>query len=242
MWKTKLRRCIYTSPSGFKVYQNLVYRWLTFGSSAIQTLINRLYPHKPALSYLPALTLMARHYPGATCVLGLGGAGIAFLLDPMPLTIIEKNEEVIDIAKRFFGIEALKGLRVIQDHAKIYMQHTAECYTHLIVDLYDAHHFPKDCADEEFFSLCKKRLSEEGILAVNLANRKEQEIIFQFIKNQFPHTLVIPVKKSANLVILASKSDSKESFLNKINTTRELKKIMWVNYWGCVGEYKKLCS
>ena len=113
MWQTKMGKCIYTSPSGYKVYQNLFYRWLTLGSDALQTVINRRTPQKPVLYYLPALTLMTRKYPGLTCLLGLGGAGLALMLNKTSLVAVDNSEEVIEIAKKFFMIEHLKNLTII---------------------------------------------------------------------------------------------------------------------------------
>lgn len=105
MWKTKFGKCIYISPSGYKVYQNLLYRWLTLGSEAWQTVINRYIPRRPGLHYLQMLTLMARKYPNDCCLLGLGGAGIAHLLGAQKtirsIVAVESSEEVIQIAKKF---------------------------------------------------------------------------------------------------------------------------------------------
>ncbi|KTD00381.1 hypothetical protein OQJ19_15900 [Fluoribacter gormanii] len=239
MWKTKLGTCIYTSPSGYKVYQNACYRWLKLGSNALQTVINRHNPHKPGLYYLPALTLMARKYLGPTCMLGLGGAGVALMLKDIPLIAVDNSEEVIEIAKRFFIIDRLKNLTIIHENAMDYVQKCELHFSHLIVDLYNANHFPPECANAQFFASCKKIITEDGVLAVNLANIKEQYPIFQLIKNQFSHTLVIPIRQSANMVILAAKNDSKELFIKKINETDAFKRIIWVDSWGYVGDYKK---
>jgi len=246
MWKTSLGKCIYVSPSGYKVYQNLFYRWLTLGSPALQTVINRRNPHKPVLYYLPALTLMARKYPGASCMLGLGGAGIPLMLDKnssLPtLVAVDNSKEVIDIAKRFFISDPIKNLTIIHDNAYNFVQKCEFKYLHLIIDLYNANYFPSECNNEEFFSSCKRILAEDGFLAINLANIKEQRPIFQLVKKYFNHTLVIPIKKSANMVIIAANNESKELFINQIRASGELKRIVGVDFWGFVGEYKKSIS
>lgn len=241
MWKTKLGRCIYESPSGFKVYQNLCYRWLTLGSNALQTVICRWRPSKPILYYLPALTLMARHTPAPTCLLGLGGAGVALMLSPEtsspPLVAVDNSDEVIDIAKRFFMISDLKNLTLVHENAADYVQKDNIIYSHLLIDLYNAHHFPPECANEHFFKSCAKIITDDGFLALNLAKSKEQWPIFQIVKQQFKQTLVIPIKKSANMIIIASPHNDKELFIKKLEKTGELKRIIWVNSWGFVGDY-----
>lgn len=239
MWKTKLGRCIYTSPSGYKVYQNLFYRWLCLGSSALQTVISRRNPQKPVLNYLSALTLMVRHYPNNACLFGLGGAGIALMLShaDFPLVAVDNSEEVIDIAKRFFMTDELKNLTVVHANAIDYVTNTHITYPHLIIDLYNANYFPPECTNDLFFSSCQRMVTEDGFFTINLANLKEQWTIFQLVKKYFSHTLVIPIRKSANMVIIASKCTSKELFFRKIKESGELKRIIWVDGWEYVGDY-----
>lgn len=73
-------------------------------------------------------------------------------------------------------------------------------------------------------------------MAINLANTKEQDPIFQLVRNQFKHTMVIPVRKSSNMVIFAA-DESKEWFMNKIKQTSAFKRIIWVESWGYVGDF-----
>lgn len=240
MWKTRLGTCIYTSPSGYKVYQNYFYRWLTFGSKALQTVINRRHPQKPVLYYLPALTLMARFLPNECCLLGLGGAGIPHMLNKrnpnQSLIVVDNSEEVIQIAKQFFMLDRLPNLTLVHQNAQDYVQENHNKYQHLIVDLYDANYFPADCKTDEFFIHCKNSLKPDGFLAVNLANIREQWAIFQLIKKQFKSTVVLPIKKSANMVIIASKNEDKELFINQLRNSGEIKRILWVDDWGYVAE------
>lgn len=239
MWQTRLGRCIHTSPSGYKVYQNCKYRWLTLGSDALQTVINRTSPEKPVLYYLPALTLMAQAMPGEVCMLGLGGAGVAQLLASKALTpkitAVEKSSEVIDIAQRFFMTNQIANLQVINQPAQDYIKNSLTTYTHLIIDLYDAHFFPAECASLEFFINCAQRLTTGGFMAINLANRTEQWPIVQLIKQHFKHTLSIPIKHSANIVILASLHEQSGEFIRIIERCKQLKRISLVNDWGYVG-------
>jgi spermidine synthase len=132
--------------------------------------------------------------------------------------------------------DRISGLTIVHKNAKEYVQECNDTYTHLIIDLYDANNFPAECINDDFFIHCKNRLEKNGFLAVNLANYKEQWPIFQLIKKQFKNTIVIPVKKSANMVIIASPNESKELFINKIRETGKIKKIVWMHTWGYVGE------
>jgi hypothetical protein len=108
-------------------------------------------------------------------------------------------------------------------------------YPHLLVDLYNAQSFPSECANEYFFYQCKKKLTGTGFLAINLANPKDHRPILQLIKKHFSNTLIIPIKKTVNAVILASNHPSNNEFIQKILDSGEIKKIAFVASWGCVG-------
>lgn len=240
-WKTKFGTCIYVSPSGYKVYQNFFYRWLTLGSNALQTVIFRYNPKKAVLYYIPVLTIMARHYPGTTCLLGLGGASVAQILSAQksvqPIIAVDSSAEIIDIAKRFFMVDSIPGLTIIQQNANEFIRDGNAQYRHILIDLYDANNFPVECNNIEFFSRVKNKLTADGFLAVNLANYKEQWPIFQLLKKLFKNTLVIPIKKSANIVIIATTHGSHNDFMNQIKSSHNFKKIVWIDSWGFVGEY-----
>lgn len=240
-WFTKFGRCLYTSPSGYKVYDNYFYRWLTLESSILQTVIDKKKPMKPMLYYLPALTLIARSQPDNCCLLGLGGAAAAQLLSsyPVSITAVENSEEIITIAQNYFMLDKLINLKVVHQSAELYLEQDRSLFGHLLVDLYNAQSFPPECNNEYFFVQCKNRLKADGFLAINLANPNDQYTILQLIKMHFINTLVIPVKKCANMVIIASNHPDKDRFLESLLSSKEIKKILLVNSWGHVSEMKR---
>jgi spermidine synthase len=240
-WKTLAGRCIYKSSSGLKIFDNYLYRWLQFDSNALQTLLYKRKPERAGLYYVLPLILAARAKPGPTCMLGLGGGGVAHALSPFlglhPLTAVEIDEEVIAVASQFFMMPQLKNIKIIQADASVFVRQEREVYQHLIVDLFNAHTFPSVCYNEEFFANCKNTLASEGILAVNLANRHEQWPIYNLIKNQFSGiTVVIPVKKCANLIVLACRSESRSPLINVLTNIPQLKKLTWNEKWGCMAQ------
>lgn len=240
MWQTRFGQCIYQSPSGYQVFQNYLYRWLTLGSPALQTVLNRYYPHKPVLHYISTLTFMAQAYPNSCCMFGLGGAAVAHLLNHMQpqsrIVAVESSEEVINIAKKYFYLDKLSNLSLVHADALEFLQTSDHQYGHLLVDLYDAHHFPKALASGNFFALCKNKLLEDGIVAFNLANMYEQRSLVHLIQSQFHACIVIPVKKCANLLVIASKYDDRKWLMSRVENTGYLKNISWTESWGMVGE------
>lgn len=241
MWKTFLGRCIYQSKNGVEVFQNFLYRWLKFKGKAIQSLLNRYFPERPGLYYVNLLTLFVKLKPASCCMLGLGGAGIAHALSPfnIPLTVVESESEIIRVAQRFFMLDQLTNLEIIHGQAERFVNQTKQSYHHLLIDLFNAENFPPECNTEQFFSDCKERLLPNGILAVNLANIKEQWPIFELIRNNFSHcTLSVSVKKSANIVIFATKGKSIDHLVEMLKHHKKLKRLFWDTKWGNVAEVR----
>lgn len=242
LWKTIGGRCLYQSPNGSRVFDNYLFRWLMFDSSALQTLIYRNAPHKAGLYYVNALCLAAQKKPGNACLLGLGGAGVAHALAPylnaFTLTAIELNQEIIDIAAQFFMTNELRNLEIIHREANLFVTHCDRQFQHIMVDLFNANSFPEPCNNDDFFSHCRRILLPEGILAVNLANKREQLALFSKIKHSFNGiTVIIPVKKCANMIVLASNSHNISSLLTLLKNCTQIKRLVWDRQWGCIAEY-----
>ena len=234
-------RCIYQAPNKAKVYQNLLYRWLTLDSNAIQTVINRRHPDRIALNYINHFTLAVRAHPTDCCLLGLGGAATAHLLSPYlgnsQLVAVEYDAEIIEIAATYFMTDRLKNLAIVHQDANLFLQQSQTHYQHLLVDLFDANSFPRHCNTHIFFEQCKRILLPDGILALNLANLHEQWPVFQHIRENFnQQTVSLPVQGTANMVVLACNSPSITPLLNTIKSTRGLKKLSWDSKWGCIAQ------
>ena len=244
IWKTLAGRCIHRTSDHITIYQNTFYRWLTFQSDAIQTLIHRKYPSKIALAYAHELTLLTKITPGNCCLLGLGGGGVAHALAPYIkgniLLAVEKNATVIDIAKHYFMTDSINQLTVLNQAAEVFVEEHNATYSYLLVDLFNAHTFPNECLTEGFFLNCQRLLTAEGILALNIANPEEQLLLWQHIKRLFGNnTILLPVKGCANVVIWACHPDTFSSLLSWLKNSAYLKALSWDAHWGYVAEIRK---
>lgn len=243
MWKTFAGRCIYQSPQGTRVLENPLFRWLQFDSKALQTVLNRYAPHRPELNYIKYLIQAVQLKPQRCCMLGLGGGGTAHTLSPAlknsKLTIIENSAEVIELAERYFMIDRLNNLNIIHEEASLFLSQCSAKFENLLIDLFTAHNFPSQCNNEEFFARCKQVLTNEGVVAVNLANSREHLPLFQLIQKQFSRsTLVVPVPYSANLIVFAQNSSTIDPLIETFKETGQIKGLSWNSSWGYVAELK----
>lgn len=224
------------------VYENLWYRWLTFNSTALQTLINKRSPHKAILTYIPPLVAPSRLQPGNTCLFGLGGGGVLHHLNhyyPLDnLVIIETSAIVIDVAASYFYIDRYAGINIIQQDAAQFIATTNQQFDHLLIDIYAANKFPGTCFNEQFFRKCLDHLSLSGVLAINIVNPEEQKIICQWLTSSPEYTtLVIPIAQSTNIICYAGRKKTIKELINKLHNSKQLKKLYWDSNWGNIGQF-----
>lgn len=238
MIQTLAGRCIHRTDGGVRVMDNALFRWMMFESSAIQTLLYKPAPHKYGLPYIRYLTFMAQILPGSIALLGLGGAGAAHTLSGKPLTIVELNPEVVELARDYFMLDRIQPVEVILADACDFVRNDAQRYDHLLIDLYDAHRYPSNCNNPEFFDECYQRLHDGGILAINLANHHDHRPVFDLIRERFAGaTVCLPVKNRENLVVLASKGDKR--LLDTFAQHKQVASFRWDQAWGCVAILRK---
>lgn len=237
--KTFFNRCIYQSNSGLRVYQNLFYRWLTFNTKPIQTLLRRAHPSRPMLSYLTPLTIGVRTLPADTCLLGLGGGGALHFLENKlqkgMLDAVEASSEVISIARRYFYVDELRSSNIIHQKAEYFIRHCSKQYHHILIDLFTESAFPKACFNTQFFERCFERLKPGGVLAINIACTQQYEKIFKFIYTICGNAMVsIPIDKSANIMLLASHSLSSDQLIKLIEKEHKIINHHWDTTFGRV--------
>lgn len=241
MWQTLAARCIY-QKNHIQIYQNFMYRWLTCGSPALQTMLNRHHPQKPVLKYIEVMIRFAGLIPGATCLLGLGGGGAAHALAPylgtFKLTAVEYDLEIITVACDYFMTKSINNLEIIHQDAYQFVQNTPLQYQHVMVDLFNADAFPEHCNTSKFFEHCRRILLPEGILAVNIANGHEQWRIFETIRQIFQKsTLVIPIQNCMNMIVLGYNGTSINNLSNRLKHDKHLKKLVWDIKWGLIAQF-----
>lgn len=239
MWQVKFGRCIYTSPAGYKVYENCRYRWLTFGNDILQTVINKKHPQRLVLSYAPLLTLGINEQSQHACLLGLGGGAIPLMLSArypgLSMDVVEQDQEVIDIAKQYFFVNQAPPLMIHRQHAYAFLSQIQQFYDHLLVDIYGACRFPEDCLNRPFFQACREALKPEGLFAINLASLRFDQGVIKWVQEAFQHTIIIPVKNCANIVMFATNKGHRNDFLEYISQQGKLSQITWVSGYGYVG-------
>lgn len=141
-----------------------------------QSLLNLNDPLNLGLAYTQAmmLGLIWNGEPKNIYFAGFGGGSIPLVLHHyFPDAILECAEIdslTVAVAKKFFGIQLDERLRVIIADAREYLERqkpTAK-YDLILIDVaFGNGYIPYSFATQEFYRLCRDRLSPEGVLVVN---------------------------------------------------------------------------
>lgn len=124
-------------------------------------------------------------------VLGFGAGSVASILTEeygmrCKITGIEKDEVVIDLAKRYFNIDRFKNLELIHESAYTYVQRTDNKFDLIIMDVFVDETVPKMFHEETFLKHLDRLLSNNGVLFYNFmtshGNKKSE---FEKLSSRF---------------------------------------------------------
>jgi spermidine synthase len=106
-------------------------------------------------------------------VLFVGGGGFTgpkIFADKYNVTVdvVEIDPEVIRVAKEYFGVEETEKLRIHNDDGRRFLRQTDTEYDLIVLDAYKKDKVPFQLTTVEFMELTHERLSEDGILFMNL--------------------------------------------------------------------------
>ena len=146
-----------------------------------------VYEYPYLLEFLPYGT----NPHGKNClVLGLGGGIIPMWYEARGIRtdVVDINPLITDIAQQYFGFR-ISGDVIISD-ARYYLTRTDKKYDYIIVDVANGDMTPSHLLSLESFRLLKQRLTERGILAINvIASLKKDTLmtasVFRTLKENF---------------------------------------------------------
>jgi len=135
------------------------------------------------------LFLLGPHLAGGRKVLMLGAAGgvamkqIAAVFPDAEITGVDLDPAVLRVARDYFGLKDHPRIKLAAEDARWFLAQSKERYDVIAVDLYVTGTIPFFTATVEFFALARSRLTEKGVLLINvLSRRRGEEHIEPFIR------------------------------------------------------------
>ena len=143
----------------------------------IQSVLDLREPLRLQSSYTQAMTLALLWQPAPRKVFlgGLGGGCLATMLHHhLPRSeflCVEIAQPVVTAATRFFGFQTDDRLSLVIDDVRAFLLRDAAAYDLMLLDIFcDGGRSPSHVMQPDFFALCRQRLDEGGLLAINAGN------------------------------------------------------------------------
>ncbi len=161
--------------------------------------------------YYALLPLYLDPPPRRALIIGLGGGIIAnqmsYFHPEMGLDGVEIDPKVIEIARDYFALT--DTVRVFNQDGRIFVSLGEKKYDIVIIDAYTQQiYIPFHLTTMEFFSQVKKRLSAEGVLAMNVSSAREDSMLIESINNTlrlvFGHVYRLRIPESIENLLVAS--------------------------------------
>ena len=134
-----------------------------------------LLPHEGVLTgaYYDRFILGPQLAQGSrTLFLGsAGGTALRQITAAWPdaqVTGVDLDPAVIDVSRRFFGLDAEPRIDLVAADARLFVGDTQERFDVIAVDLYVTGHIPYYCTTAEFFADVKRRLKPGGVMMMNV--------------------------------------------------------------------------
>jgi spermidine synthase len=203
-------------------------RYLHFGSNWIQGAMRIARPWNLELEYTREMmaSLLLRddaRWPRRVLLIGLGAASLTkFLYRYRPdahLTIVEIEPAVVAAARHFFKLpEDDKRLHMIIGCGAEYILGTNKKFDLILVDGFNEHAHPGQLNSLPFYQACRSRLTDQGIMAVNLLGLCKGVLGgFAHILNAFDdRALMFPSCESGNTIAFAAEGDSVSITLDEL--------------------------
>lgn len=153
-------------------------RHLHFGSRWIQGAMRIARPWNLELEYTKEMmaSLLLRddkRFPRKVLLIGLGAASLTkFIYRNLPhahLTIVEIEPKVVAAAYQYFKMpEDEKRIHLIVGDGAEFVINTEKKFDLILVDGFNEHAHPGELNTLPFYQMCRTRLTDQGILGVNL--------------------------------------------------------------------------
>ena len=128
------------------------------------------------------------------------------------------HQQVISAAYTYFELPNDSRLNVVKGDGISYMVDNNAIYDILLSDAFDEYGIPDVFTTEEYFSLCKSRLSEQGIFIINLwGSDTNTPSYINKIKKIFNNlVLSVPSGNPGNMIVMAFKNTPNEVRISEL--------------------------
>ena len=187
-------------------------RKLHFGEHDTQSAMRVSDPNELVLAYSRCMFgfMLFADVPRAALLIGLGGGSIPkWMHEYLPqtrLTCVELHLQVVHAARSMFHLpEDDDRLRVVVGDGAAHVWQMEDMVDLIMMDAYSASGIAPPLATTDFFAACRDRLTENGVLAVNLwgSDKRFGEYCQRLSKVFDARVICLPARQKGNVIAFA---------------------------------------
>ncbi len=147
------------------------------------------------------------------CIIGLAGGTMARqLLETHPnarIDGVEIDNRIVEVGKKYFDNDDARITPYIMD-GRIFLSATSKRYDFMLVDAYRQPYIPFHLTTVSFWREAKAHLTEDGVLAINVASVKGVDntllkMVYRTLREVFPMVLHVSASTSNDILIATMK-------------------------------------
>jgi len=180
-----------------------------------QTMISLANPKAVPMEYIRMSMLGVLLTPRTERILmiGLGGGAFTSLLKrhypSLWVDAVDIDPVVVEAAKRFFGVREDSRFHIHIEDGAAFVYRTTHTYDLIMLDIYTQDCLPSHLATPKFFNAVKAKLSDNGVVVLNLwVDKNTERKIKKVFCSIFPKTARIRSSCECNLVLFGKVSDA----------------------------------
>src|SRR5215468_11271492 len=163
--------------NNINVYREGPYVSMTFGYNQHlyeESLFNLLDDRELPVPYTRFMTVGLAYPKNIKSILeiGFGGGRTAWylhrFLPDVPVTSVELDPTVVELARKYFGVRDEPNFRVVNQDGRLFLQESKDKYDIILIDAYRGPFVPFHLLTKEFYQIVKDHLAEGGVVAQNV--------------------------------------------------------------------------
>lgn len=152
--------------------------------------------------------------PQDAMIIGLAGGTTARQLTaafgPIPITGVEIDPSIVEVARNYFGLDDLTNLSVEVEDGRYALRTSQSEFDLIGIDAYRQPYIPFQLTTREFFQEVQSHLRPEGVAIIN-AGRTQTDFrlvnaLAATLRDVFPYVLAVDVGRYNNTMLIASDS------------------------------------
>jgi spermidine synthase len=179
--------------------------------------------------------------PRDVLLIGLAGGTVARQLTaaygPIPITGVEIDPEIDDVAREYFALDELENVDVIVADGRYALKTSDATFDLIGVDAYRQPYIPFQLASSEFFQDVSAHLRPGGVVVVNAGRTRTDfrlvEALGATIRDVFPYVVAIDVDRYTNTILIGSRSPlSADALIQNIERLPAASPVREVSGWS----------